>query len=55
MCYQGTFIWIEFWAASRTFAPQANFFLEYSRYTLKKKTPSQNRREKCAAGKKKFY
>eukprot|EP01049_Picozoa_sp_SAG25_P010448 SAG25_NODE_1144_length_3810_cov_1.881164_1_plen_72_part_10 len=25
-------------------------FLEYSRYTLLNKSPSQNRREKCAAG-----
>jgi hypothetical protein len=41
--YQATFIWIEFWGASRSFAPQANLFLEYSRYTLQKKTPSQNR------------
>ena len=24
--YQATFIWIEFWGASRSFAPQANFF-----------------------------
>eukprot|EP01049_Picozoa_sp_SAG25_P014034 SAG25_NODE_2349_length_1693_cov_2.232748_2_plen_70_part_00 len=37
--YQGTFIWIEFWGASRSFAPQANFFIEHSRYTLGEKIP----------------
>jgi hypothetical protein len=38
----------------KNFCAAGKLFLEYSRYTLLKKTPSQNRREKCAAGKKNF-